>query len=81
IGQCLAAQARASGEVRGRLSNDHWRTILAARNDFRDGLAHPTADGQHDRVVLVDLLEHLSTQLSAISGAQGDRMTRDEAWR
>ncbi|MGR5480555.1 alpha-E domain-containing protein, partial [Vibrio chagasii] len=35
----------------------------------------------HDRVVLVDLLEHLSTQLSAISGAQGDRMTRDEAWR
>ncbi|KMW49154.1 circularly permuted type 2 ATP-grasp protein [Ralstonia insidiosa] len=81
IGQCLAAQARASGEVRGRLSNDHWRTILAARNDFRDGLAHLTADGQHDRVVLVDLLEHLSTQLSAISGAQGDRMTRDEAWR
>ncbi|CAJ0716570.1 hypothetical protein LMG6871_01838 [Ralstonia edaphis] len=81
IGQCLAAQARSSGEVRGRLSNDHWRTILAARNDFRDGLANLTAEGPHDRVALVDLLEYLATQLSAISGAQGDRMTRDEAWR
>ncbi|ALF90530.1 MULTISPECIES: circularly permuted type 2 ATP-grasp protein [Ralstonia solanacearum species complex] len=82
IGQCLAAQARASGEVRGRLSNDHWRIILAARNDFRDGLATLCAEnGVHDRVALADLLECLSTQLSAISGAQGDRMTRDEAWR
>lgn len=82
IGQCLAAQARASGEVRGRLSNDHWRTILAARNDFRDGLANLCAEnGMHDRMALVDLLEYLATQLSAISGAQGDRMTRDEAWR
>ena len=26
-------------------------------------------------------LEHLAAQLLAISGAQGDRMTRDEAWR
>ncbi|MFP4592539.1 circularly permuted type 2 ATP-grasp protein [uncultured Ralstonia sp.] len=82
IGYCLAAQARASGEVRGRLSNDHWRTILAARNDFRDGLGDLAAEGSgHDRVALVALLETLSTQLSAVSGAQGDRMTRDEAWR
>jgi uncharacterized circularly permuted ATP-grasp superfamily protein/uncharacterized alpha-E superfamily protein len=108
IGQVLAAQARASGEIRGRLSNDHWRTILAARNDFRDALQKlmpppvPTtsangaagsngvgAAGGHvstrydryDRVTLMDALEHLATQLSAISGAQGDRMTRDEAWR
>ena len=38
IGQNLNCQARSNGEVRGRLSNDHWRTILAARNDFRDAL-------------------------------------------
>ena len=100
IGQVLNAQVRASGEIRGRLSNDHWRTILAARNDFRDGLqrlmpaanansangngASPVGGGRHDRydrVTLMDALEHLATQLSAISGAQGDRMTRDEAWR
>ncbi len=38
IGQNLASQVRASSEIRGRLSTDHWRTILAARNDFRDAI-------------------------------------------
>ncbi|MBW0445532.1 hypothetical protein EN871_02375 [bacterium M00.F.Ca.ET.228.01.1.1] len=112
IGQNLSCQARSNGEVRGRLSNDHWRTILAARNDFRDALqtllpaagsssaaqqaqtqaqmqgqlqaqADASAPGasRYDRVTLMNALERLSVQLSAISGAQGDRMTRDEAWR
>lgn len=116
IGQNLQCQARSNGEVRGRLSNDHWRTILAARNDFRDALhmlmpapgfsggasqgngngsSNGSGNGQgngglngrgerydrYDRVTLMNALEHLSVQLSAISGAQGDRMTRDEAWR
>ncbi|MFM0506487.1 circularly permuted type 2 ATP-grasp protein [Paraburkholderia sp. RL17-373-BIF-A] len=108
IGQNLTSQARSNGEVRGRLSNDHWRTILAARNDFRDALqmlmpapgygggssssssqsnGNGGANGRgeryerYDRVTLMNALEHLSVQLSAISGAQGDRMTRDEAWR
>ncbi len=100
IGQNLNCQARSNGEVRGRLSNDHWRTILAARNDFRDALQTlmpaPGYSGgasqgngsngngryeRYDRVTLMNALERLSVQLSAISGAQGDRMTRDEAWR
>jgi uncharacterized alpha-E superfamily protein len=84
IGQNLASQTRASGEIRGRLSTDHWRTILAARNDFRDALVElKPAPGveRYDRVLLTRTLETLTTQLLAISGAQGDRMTRDEAWR
>ncbi|WP_144140495.1 circularly permuted type 2 ATP-grasp protein [Paraburkholderia sp. BCC1884] len=100
IGQNLNCQARSNGEVRGRLSNDHWRTILAARNDFRDALqtlmptpgfsaAGSSGNGngsssrydRYDRIILMNALERLSVQLSAISGAQGDRMTRDEAWR
>lgn len=93
IGQNLASQARASGEIRGRLSNDHWRITLAARNDFRDALhdltpaaavssnASSRGKARYNRVSLMNALEHLSTQLAAISGAQGDRMTRDEAWR
>jgi uncharacterized circularly permuted ATP-grasp superfamily protein/uncharacterized alpha-E superfamily protein len=84
IGQNLASQARASGEIRGRLSTDHWRTILTARNDFRDAIQalHPVRGiERYDRVLLTRTLETLSSQLLAISGAQGDRMTRDEAWR
>ncbi len=84
IGQNLACQVQASGEVRGRLSGDHWRTIVASRNDFRDalrGLAPRTETGRFERLDVMSALERLAVQLSAISGAQGDRMTRDEAWR
>lgn len=92
IGNNLADQARACGEIRDRLSTDHWRTILASRNDFRDALARlvfsdPPDEStvrigrDYDRLMLASALEQLSTQLSAISGAQGDRMTRDQAWR
>ncbi|SPB13889.1 A circularly permuted ATPgrasp family protein [Caballeronia novacaledonica] len=92
IGSNLADQARVCGEIRDRLSTDHWRAILASRNDFRDALARlvftDTDDEStarigrdYDRLMLASALEQLATQLSAISGAQGDRMTRDEAWR
>ncbi|WP_066734715.1 circularly permuted type 2 ATP-grasp protein [Cupriavidus sp. D384] len=85
----LASHARAANEIRNRLSNDHWRTILAARNDFQDAMADAACpavaaghgEGAYDRSRVLAALEHLSMQLGAISGAQGDRMTRDEAWR
>ncbi|HTJ91484.1 MAG TPA: circularly permuted type 2 ATP-grasp protein [Pararobbsia sp.] len=84
VGHNLAGQAQASGEVRGRLSSDHWRTIVAARNDFRDALrrlAPRIEAGQYNRLEVIAALEKLAVQLTSISGAQGDRMTRDEAWR
>jgi len=87
LGPTLANHARAANEIRNRLSNDHWRTILAARNDFHDAMqaaACPggaTGEGTYDRSKVLAALEHLSVQLGAISGAQGDRMARDEAWR
>ncbi|WP_322044985.1 circularly permuted type 2 ATP-grasp protein [Paraburkholderia sp. J67] len=96
IGQTLASQAYACGEIRGRLSSDHWRNVLASRNDFRDALQalslspSPTRQDAatplrrptpYDRMALIRALDALTTQLSAISGCQGDRMTRDEAWR
>lgn len=99
VGQILANQARACGEIRARLSNDHWRAVLASRNDFRDALralslapepgdrssVAPMLRGDrhesYERLALMRVLETLAMQLSAISGAQGDRMVRDDAWR
>ncbi|MFC4522682.1 circularly permuted type 2 ATP-grasp protein [Cupriavidus pinatubonensis] len=84
--QNLAAHAAAASEIRNRLSNDHWRTILAARNDFGDAMMEATlapseASVSYDRARVLSALEHLAMQLGAINGAQGDRMSRDEAWR
>ncbi|WP_286880156.1 circularly permuted type 2 ATP-grasp protein [Cupriavidus sp. UBA2526] len=87
LGPTLASHAGAANEIRNRLSNDHWRTILAARNDFRDAMQAACPDGPsagggaYDRSKVLAALEHLSMQLGAISGAQGDRMARDVAWR
>ena len=47
----------------------------------RNGNGRGERYDRYDRVTLINALERLSVQLSAISGAQGDRMTRDEAWR
>jgi len=85
--QNLASQARTASEIRNRVSNDHWRTVLAARNDFGDAMceackgAREGGGAGYDRPRVLAALEHLSMQLGAISGAQGDRMARDEAWR
>lgn len=93
VGQNLASHVHAATEIRNRLSNDHWRTILAARNDFGDAMeaasvGSPSSSGipggdtgNYDRPRVLAALDRLSMQLAAISGAQGDRMTRDEAWR
>jgi uncharacterized circularly permuted ATP-grasp superfamily protein/uncharacterized alpha-E superfamily protein len=84
IGQNLSSQVTACSEIRARMSNDHWRTVLAARNNFRDAL-RVLVPGNHgelaDRLGLVGALETLGMQLAAISSAHGDRMMRDEAWR
>ncbi len=40
-----------------------------------------SGEGSYDRSRVLVALEQLSMQLGAISGAQGDRMSRDEAWR
>ncbi len=85
--QNLAAHAAAASEIRNRLSNDHWRTILAARNGFGDAMTEATLTSgdagavSYDRARVLAALEHLAMQLGAINGAQGDRMTRDAAWR
>jgi uncharacterized alpha-E superfamily protein len=54
---------------------------VGAGNGSANGVGSGGVFDRYDRVTLANALEHLSVQLSAISGAQGDRMTRDEAWR
>jgi uncharacterized alpha-E superfamily protein len=87
VGFALSALSRAAGQIRDRLSPEHWRLVSSSIENYSARLAPPPAaeDGKRDDRISTatarDALEHVGTQLYAITGAQTDRMTRDDGWR
>ncbi len=94
VGFNLRALKSAASAVRERLSQEQWHVIVRAEADFfhrcrllSDGVAHrhaaPTDPRGADYSSLEALrtLESLSGFLAAMTGAQTDRMTRDDGWR
>jgi len=82
----LAALDRAAASLRDRLSSEHARLVRTMAEDFTARLAwgqggDPPHSPSFGAVELEAALEHLATQLAAVTGAQGDRMTRDDGWR
>lgn len=87
VGFNLQAMKNAASNVRERLSQSQWQTIVAAEQDFRlrcaglsearqqawQGAAYPISD-------TLGALESTSQVLAAITGAQVDRMMRDDGW-
>jgi uncharacterized circularly permuted ATP-grasp superfamily protein/uncharacterized alpha-E superfamily protein len=72
--QALAGCAQA---LRERLSTPHWQLIQRLGDDFASGLLQAQAQTQDIDAVLATT----DQQLSALTGAQTDRMTRDDGWR
>ncbi len=81
VGFNLYALARAAGQIRDRLSPTHWRLVLSASEEFSQRIGEHAAGADFPSVEAVSALEHLAVVLSAITGAQTDRMTRDDGWR
>ena len=81
VGFALDALARAAGQIRDRLSVEHWRLILSAGEDFAARLGPSNHEASVSSARALEALEHLGTQLYAVTGAQTDRMTRDDGWR
>ncbi len=89
VGFNLSAMAFAAGQIRDRLSPEHWRLIVAAGEEFSARpITHESQasllqgrEAEFSTTEAVAALEHLGTQLYAITGAQTDRMTRDDGWR
>jgi uncharacterized circularly permuted ATP-grasp superfamily protein/uncharacterized alpha-E superfamily protein len=86
VGFALHALSRAAGQIRDRLSPEHWRLVSSTIEDYSARLGSLQADEKkRDEKVsgsmARDALEHVGTQLYAITGAQTDRMTRDDGWR
>jgi len=69
--------------LRERLSTEHWRLIQDVGAHFEQHLGHalaqPGAAGPLPDALGV--LGRAATHLAAITGAQTDRMTRDDGWR
>jgi uncharacterized circularly permuted ATP-grasp superfamily protein/uncharacterized alpha-E superfamily protein len=86
VGFNLRALVSCAQSLRERLSPDHWRLIQELDDHFeqhiasalvhsaREGGAAPVAD-------VVGVLGRTALHLSAVTGAQTDRMVRDDGWR
>jgi uncharacterized alpha-E superfamily protein len=86
VGYTLRCVRQAAAAVRERLSQDHWNQIVRAEADFLRRCAElggepRTSENSFASGAALRTLESASTALAAMTGAQTDRMTRDDAWR
>lgn len=81
VGFNLAALRNAASAVRDRLSQEQWNLVVRAEQSFRRGCEQVVQDGEYSSVEALRVLEQLSEHTAAMTGAQTDRMTRDDGWR
>jgi uncharacterized alpha-E superfamily protein len=88
VGYNLRALKSAASAVRERLSQEQWHVIVRAEADFFsrcEALNSASQEGPHaleySSVEALRTLESASGFLAAMTGAQSDRMMRDDGWR
>ncbi len=81
VGYNLRSTRHAASAIRERLSQEHWNVIVHAEEEFLARCAENARDGDFSPLEALRLLETTSTHLAAMTGAQTDRMTRDDGWR
>lgn len=78
----LQALMQCAQALRERLSPEHWQLIRQVGVDFQQHIAALSAPGATESVSdVLGVLRQAATHLAAITGAQTDRMTRDDGWR
>ncbi len=88
VGFNLQALKGSASAVRERLSQEQWHVIVQAEADFlhrcslfsRAAAQNPQAP-EYSSLDALRALESVSRHLAAMTGAQADRMTRDDGWR
>ena len=81
VGYSLRALKMAASTVRERLSQEHWSVIVRAEEELFSRCAKHTARGDYAPSAALRVIKSASDHLAAITGAQTDRMTRDDGWR
>ena len=81
VGYYLRALKMAGSTVRERLSQAHWRVIVRAEEELFGACAKHSRAGDYSSLEALQILKNTSDHMAAITGAQTDRMTRDDGWR
>jgi uncharacterized circularly permuted ATP-grasp superfamily protein/uncharacterized alpha-E superfamily protein len=81
VGYSLRALKMAASSVRERLSQEHWSMIVRCEEELFTRCHQHTARGDFTAAAALRMLKSSSDFLAAITGAQTDRMTRDDGWR
>jgi uncharacterized circularly permuted ATP-grasp superfamily protein/uncharacterized alpha-E superfamily protein len=81
VGYYLRALKMTGSSVRERLSQEHWRVIVRAEEELFSRCAEHTRSGDYSPLEALRVLKNTSDHMAAITGAQTDRMTRDDGWR
>lgn len=81
VGFNLCALRTAAAAVRERLSQEQWNLLVRAEQEFLRGCEACVIEGEYSSVEVLRVLEVLSGHTAAMTGAQTDRMTRDDGWR
>lgn len=81
VGYSLRALKMAAATVRERLSQEHWSVIVRAEEEFFAHCSKLPLQGEYAPSEALRSLKSASDHLAAITGAQTDRMTRDDGWR
>jgi uncharacterized circularly permuted ATP-grasp superfamily protein/uncharacterized alpha-E superfamily protein len=80
IGFNLGALERAAQALRERLSTEQWGVVRDMGSHWRL-LRAESPDKLPPPAQVLPALDRLGVMLAAVTGAQGDRMTRDHGWR
>jgi len=81
VGYNLRAVRLAASAVRERLSQEHWSLIARAQDGLAQACLEQSRSGEYATLEALDLLKASGRHMAAITGAQTDRMTRDDGWR
>ncbi len=81
VGFNLRALSQAAASVRERLSQEQRNLIERVLDGFTDACEQLSAEAEYAPQEALNALELTSEGLAAITGAQTDRMVRDDGWR
>lgn len=81
VGFNLNAMKRTASNVRERLSPEQWSTINQCIEHFQSNCQKVKTFQDFSSSLAIDALARASSSLAAITGAQTDRMTRDDGWQ